>query len=307
MYNDGRLRNEGADVELEPSEEHSSFLRPKPTSNPDSFSQYWNGGVPPPTAFTGYQLESPSIGQKRSHAPQDDGFSASPSKRRASVDGPSNDDDDIVISDDDDDDLKVNITSDVKSELGDFPDSTGGSAESQHFSTAEPPETTTATHGFPLPPPPPLTDRSSVPKILPSCVPSLPVFDFSWVATDFITGSKKARVILSDDGISGWNEVSRKILDSLLYDLGKAAVMRCPPRLHVDTPFAKTETRHYVDSLFNEWCSHFTHMSTLEKLELNYTPEKKMLFKVYMRARLSNSFSSVRRARIKQTPSGSRR
>ena len=212
----------------------------------------------------------------------------SPKKRRASVDVV----DDIVISDDEDGEPSA-----IKSELD--------LAEMNPRSIKLDPMT------IPLSPTIDSTDYSTQHHVIsPSFIRAIDraidqdtntEFDLSWVTNEFIAGSKKAHVIVNAEGAEAFTDVTKKILDSLLYDLGKAAAVKYLPESGSNTPVTKLQTKRYIDSLFDVWCANFAHMPSLEKLELNFTSEKKMSFKIYMRARISNAFSSVRRIKSKQS------
>lgn len=299
LYNEGRLRNGGVDVELE-ADVNAFTLRQKPSIL---------------TSSANHAHHFPTPSNKR-RFPSDVQCDDVPLKKRTNIDGipvkrPTNfdgamkrrpsfdDDDDIVISDDED----ALSSAVVKTER--LRTESGGSEDTSNSHEMVPPSDLypSANHrDLYLP----LTSASPSLPLEPSSSSSSPC-DLSWVASEFLVGSKKAHVIVNMEGEESFDEVKKKILDSVLYDLAKAAAIRYPPlETGADVLLAKVQTRRYVHSLFNEWCAHFPHMSSLEKLELNYTPEKTMSFKVYMRARLSNAFSSVRhsnRFKVKISPS----
>ena len=205
-----------------------------------------------------------------------------PIKRRASVD----EGDDIVISDDE----EAAGTNSIKAEPA------FAVVNSHHNATD-------IMYPFSLSAKDSSTQNSLVSPASAPFIPDLdPDFDVSWVTNEFVAGSKKAHVILNAERGEDFDEVTKKILDSLLYDLGKAAAVKYLPEANPDDKFtSKLHTRRFIDCLFEVWCANFQHMANLETMELNFTPEKKMSFKIYMRARISNAFSSVRRAKSKQS------
>ena len=294
LYNEGRLRNGGVDVELE-ADVNAFTLRQKRSilTSPANHAHHF----PTPNNKRRFpsdvrcDIDVPL--KKRTNV---DGI---PEKRPTNVDAtvkrrPSydDDDDDIVISDDEEAISNAVVkTERLRTESGGSEDTSFNSHEI--IPPSDPYPSDGANHRdlyFPL-----TSASPSLPSLEPSSSSSSTPCDLSWVASEFLVASKKAHVIVNMEGEESFDEVKKKILDSVLYDLAKAAAIRYPPlEPGADVMLAKVHTRQYVHSLFNEWCAHFPHMASLEKLELNYTPEKTMSFKVYMRARLSNAFSSVR-------------
>lgn len=277
LYNSGCLHNDGTDIELE-ADVHSSTLRPKPMPSTQAQEPCYSQFAAPSLL--------PARDRKRPNSSSEQ--NESPKKRRASVDVV----DDIVISDDEDGEPSA-----IKSELD--------LAEMNPRSIKLDPMT------IPLSPTIDSTDYSTQHHVIsPSFIRAIDraidqdtntEFDLSWVTNEFIAGSKKAHVIVNAEGAEAFTDVTKKILDSLLYDLGKAAAVKYLPESGSNTPVTKLQTKRYIDSLFDVWCANFAHMPSLEKLELNFTSEKKMSFKIYMRARISNAFSSVRRIKSKQS------
>ena len=305
LYNEGRLRNEGRDVELEASAD-STPLRPKVAMA--STNHFASSPVNP--LQSGAVHTPVVVGQKRrleSHPGGDEDDTASGVKIKP---GHIDDIAEIVVSDDEE---EKDVLEALKRESDVTFETPKDSASERPIISSRPEQGYPYVHGEHFDPPssslsPSIDSYYSVNAFSPSssssnsALPSDSPFDFSWVANEFISSSRKAHVILSSQTSEDFNnDVTKKILDSLLYDLGKAAAIRCTPLngSNSNAPLSKVQTRQYVDSLFNEWCANFAHMNALEKLELNYTPEKKMSFKVYMRARLSNAFSSVRRIKSK--------
>jgi ABC-type polar amino acid transport system ATPase subunit len=86
----------------------------------------------------------------------------------------------------------------------------------------------------------------------------------------------------------GKTTITRRILDSVLYDLGKLAVQKFPMLGHANSDrYFKT----YLGAVFSEWCMQFRHMSELENVKVDYSGERQFPFKVYLRAKISMGFS----------------
>jgi len=284
----GLLRNGGQDVELE-ADLQMAILRPKPpppppyqpsmplmtssSSSPFSLVPSQSPhGLPPSSKASTF-----AAGRKRPSQTEDTGPIA---KRLGNTE-----DDDIVISDNEDDWLSE-MKFDIKTEGG---------------GRVGPPESGSSSSFV-------LSQDSNSMQITPyQCdIPLVNLnqqYDLSWIGSEFIPSNRKASVIVDLDAETAdfsENSLTKKILDSVLYDVGKAALAKCPFADAKDSPLLKTQYRTYVDAVFSEWCRHIKHLDVLEKFEINYTPERKMNFKVYMRGKMSQSISWWKR-RFKKT------
>jgi len=291
-YNQGLLRNGGQDVELE-ADLQTAILRPKPLPPPpyqspmplmaSSSSSPFSSLVPsqsphglPPSSS---KASTVTVGRKRPSHTKDTG---PPTKRLDDTE----DEDDIVISDDDDDWVNE-MKFDIKTE-GDGRVGPSGPGPSSSFEFSQ--------------------DSNSMQMTPFQCDVPLPSlnqqYDLSWIGSEFIPSNRKASVIVDLDAETAdfsENSVTKKILDSVLYDVGKAALAKCPFADAKDSPLLKTHYRTYVDAVFAEWCRHIKHLDALEKFEINYTPERKMAFKVFMRAKISTAISQNKNVKRKQS------
>merc|ERR1719193_543494 len=228
LYNNGCLRNDGADVELE-ADVHSSTLRPKPMPTNSVTSP--NACYPPfPTPMV-----SPARNRKRPNSSTEEIIS--PSKRLSTLTVDAND---IVISDDEDADscpvksesvhgetnrysaemvLANNLVNDdeemesciVKSE----PAYVNTNQSSMKLPSVTSHSITSVSQTFDCNE---FSNRHRIndPVGINPAVDS--DFDLSWVMNEFIAGSKKAHVILGASKGEDFTDVTKKILDSLLYD-----------------------------------------------------------------------------------------